>query len=182
MVALEFFQLLILIKILEFCISESHHLFERSIVLFVYQTSTCVRSCYRHNGLRGQLQDFLGFPGGSDGKVSACNAGDLGSIPGLGRSPGEGNGSPLHYSPLESSMDREAWWVTVHGVAQSWTRRSTEWWTHINTHCFTSWRFIKHLRVSDPVADTGDSEMNRPWLLPSKEMRQEKPAVTMQCD
>ena len=48
------------------------------------------------------------FPGGSDGKVSACNAGDLGSIPVLGRSPGEGNGTPLQYSCLENPMDRGA--------------------------------------------------------------------------
>ena len=52
----------------------------------------------------------LGFPGGSDGKVSAHNAGDPGSIPGLGRSPGEGNGNPLQYSCLENSMDGGAWW------------------------------------------------------------------------
>ena len=51
----------------------------------------------------------MGFPGGSEGKASACNAGDLGSIPGSGRSPGEGNGKPLQYSCLENSMDREAW-------------------------------------------------------------------------
>ena len=50
-----------------------------------------------------------GFPGGSDSKASVCNAGDLGSIPGLGRSLGEGNGSPLQYSCLKNSMDREAW-------------------------------------------------------------------------
>ena len=56
------------------------------------------------------------FPGGSDGKASACNAGDLGSIPGLGRSPGEGNGSPLQYPCLENLMDRGAWQATVHGV------------------------------------------------------------------
>ena len=49
----------------------------------------------------------MGFPGGSDGEESACNAGDLGSIPGLGRSPGEGKGYPLQYSCLENSMDRE---------------------------------------------------------------------------
>ena len=61
-------------------------------------------------------QVFLGFPGGSDGKESACNAGDLGSIPGLGRSPGEGNGNPLQYSDLENSMDRGAWQAVVHGV------------------------------------------------------------------
>ena len=53
-------------------------------------------------------QQPKGFPGGSDGKASACNAGDLGSIPGSGRSPGEGNGNPLQYSCLENSMDRGA--------------------------------------------------------------------------
>ena len=56
---------------------------------------------------------------GSDGKVSACNAGDLGSIPGSGRSPGEGNGNPLQYPCLENSMDGGAWWATVHGVEKS---------------------------------------------------------------
>jgi len=63
---------------------------------------------------------FLSFPSGSDGKESTCNAGDLGSTPGLGRSPGEGYGYPLQYSGLENSMDRRTWWVTVHGVAKSW--------------------------------------------------------------
>ena len=52
---------------------------------------------------------------------SACNAGDLGSIPGSGRSPREGNGNPLQYSCLENPMDREAWWAIVHGVTNSWT-------------------------------------------------------------
>ena len=66
----------------------------------------------------------LDFPGGSDGKVSACNAGDPGSIPGLGRSPGEGNGNPLQYSCLENPMDRGAWWAAVHGVMKSQTRLS----------------------------------------------------------
>ena len=61
---------------------------------------------------------------GSDGKASACNAGDLGSIPGLERSPGEGNGSPLQYSCLESPIDGGAWWAIAHGVAKSWTRLS----------------------------------------------------------
>ena len=63
----------------------------------------------------------LVFPGGSDGKESSCNAGNLGLIPRLGRSPGEGNGYPLQYSGLENSMDRGAWWAIVHGVAKSWT-------------------------------------------------------------
>ena len=61
------------------------------------------------------------FPGGSEVKVSACNAGDLGSIPGLGRSPGEGNGNPLQYSCPENPMGGGAWWATVHGVTKSWT-------------------------------------------------------------
>ena len=56
--------------------------------------------------------------------MSACNAGDLGSIPGLGRSPGEGNGNPLQYSYLENPMDGGAWWATVHRVAKSWARLS----------------------------------------------------------
>ena len=62
-----------------------------------------------------RLNDFtckyLGFAGGSDGKESACKAGDLGSVPGLGRSPGEGNGNPLQYSCLENPMDKGAWWA-----------------------------------------------------------------------
>ena len=61
------------------------------------------------------------FPGGSDGKEFACNAGDLGSIAGLGRSPGEENSYPLQYSDLENSKDTGAWQATVHGVAKSWT-------------------------------------------------------------
>ena len=65
-----------------------------------------------------------GFPGGSYGKESACNAGDLGSIPGSERASGERNGNPLQYSCLENPMDREAWQATVHGIAKSWTRLS----------------------------------------------------------
>ena len=65
-----------------------------------------------------------GFPGGSEVKASACNAGDPGSIPRLGRSPGEGNGNPLQYSCLENPMDRGAWWAAVHGVTKSQTQLS----------------------------------------------------------
>ena len=61
------------------------------------------------------------FPGGSNGKESACNAGDPGSIPGLGRSPGEGNGYLLQYSWLEKPIDREVWKPRVHGVAKNET-------------------------------------------------------------
>ena len=62
-----------------------------------------------------------GFPGGLDDKASVYNVGDLGSIPGLERSPGEGDGNPLQYYCLENLMDRGAWQATVHGVAKSQT-------------------------------------------------------------
>ena len=65
-----------------------------------------------------------GFPGGSDSKESACNSGDPGSIPGLGRLPGEGNGYPLWCSCLGNPMNREAWQGTVHRVTRSWTQLS----------------------------------------------------------
>ena len=90
--------------------------------------------------LQGQLSstlDFscifeylLGFPGGSGGKESACNAGDPGLIPGWKRSPGEGHGNPLQYSCLEKPMDREAWQAIVHRVTKSWTTQP------LNHHCF----------------------------------------------
>ena len=70
---------------------------------------------------RGIINLIEGFPGGSDAKESACNVGDLGLVPGLGRAPGEGNGNPLQYSCLETSMDRGIWEATVHGVAKSCT-------------------------------------------------------------
>ena len=66
----------------------------------------------------------MDFPGGSDGKESACNAGDPGPIPGSGRSPEEGNGNSLQYSCLENPMDRGAWYATAHGVAKSQTQLS----------------------------------------------------------
>ena len=68
-------------------------------------------------------------------KESACNAGDVGLIPGSGRLPGEGNGNPLQYSCLENTMDRGAWWATVHGITKSWTRLSTQH-TIFNSHSY----------------------------------------------
>ena len=69
-----------------------------------------------------KIYTLLYIPGGSDGKESACNAGDPGSIPGLERSPGEGNGNPLQCSCLDNPRDGGAWWAAVYRVAQSWTR------------------------------------------------------------
>ena len=70
---------------------------------------------------KGELRMELSLPGGSDGKELACRAGDLGLIPGSGRSPGGGNGNPFQYSWLGNPMDRGAWWATVHGVTKSST-------------------------------------------------------------
>ena len=74
--------------------------------------------------INGGMTPLKNAPGGSDGKESACSAGDPGLIPGFGRSPGEGNGYPLQYSCLENPTDRGAWRATVHGVAKSRTRLS----------------------------------------------------------
>ena len=65
---------------------------------------------------------YILFPSGSNGEESACNAGDLGLIPGSGRSPGEGNSNPFQYSCLENPIHREAWQDTVHGITESQTR------------------------------------------------------------
>ena len=73
-----------------------------------------------HALLRPKLIEQVGFPGGSNSKESACN-GDLGSIPGSGRSPGGGNGKPFGILARRVPMDRGAWWATVHGVPKSWT-------------------------------------------------------------
>ena len=76
-------------------------------------------------GSRGTREDStlpMGFPGGSDGKESTCNAGDPGLIPGLGRSSGKGNGNPLQYSCLGNPMDRGGLRATVLGVTKRWTR------------------------------------------------------------
>ena len=95
----------------------------------VWNVSVCWEGCNQIL-FKGQSQNFQNrrplsyFSGGSDGKASAPSAGDLGSIPGSARSPGEGNGNPLQYYCLENPMDRGAWWATVHGVTKSQTRLS----------------------------------------------------------
>ena len=89
-------------------------------------TSITVRSVQLHIRLDSLMNsgDYSGFPGGSDGKESACNVGDPGSIPGLGRSPGEWNGNLLQYSCLENFIDRGAWRAIFHGIANSQTQLS----------------------------------------------------------
>ena len=73
-----------------------------------------------HFAVQKKLTQHWKATSGSDGKESACNAGDPGSIPGLGRSPGEQYGNPLQHFCLENSMDRGAWWATLHRVTKSW--------------------------------------------------------------
>ena len=94
-----------------------------------------------------------GFPGGSDGKASAHNIGDLGSIPRSGRSPREGNGNPLQYSCLENSMDGGAWWATVNGVAKSRTLLS-DFTFFVAPEGFPDGATVKNL-----PADTGDTSL-----------------------
>ena len=88
-----------------------------------------------------------GFPGGSDGKESACNAGDLGSSPGSGKSPGEGNGYPLQYVCLGNPMDRGTWWATVYGAAKSWIQLSDYHYRFLSciSHQFSSVQSLSHV-------------------------------------
>ena len=83
--------------------------------------------------------------------MSAAKAGDLGLIPGSGRSPGEGNGNPLQYSCLENTMDGGAWWATVHGVGKSWTRLSDLTLTCLYTHTHTHTRAHTHRNSVDDL-------------------------------
>ena len=83
------------------------------------------------------MAEYFGFPGGAEVKASAYTVGDLGSIPGWGRSSGDGNGNPLQYSCLENPRDRGAWWGAVYGVAQSRTQLSD-----LAAAAGTSWQFI----------------------------------------
>ena len=126
------------------------------------------------------------FPGGSDSKESAYNGGDRGSVPGLGRSPGEGNDNPLQYSCLENPMDRGAWQATVHGVEKSWTQlniwalglnnrykwtlvkrsfhQGLPWWSSGRPLCFQCrghiWSLVRELRSHMP-GDTGKKKKQK---------------------
>ena len=87
--------------------------------LVAYYTEFISGHGFAQNQLVIWKHSTTGFPGGLAGKDSSCNAGDMGSVPGSGRSPGEGNGNPLQCSCLENPMDRGAWRATVHAVAKS---------------------------------------------------------------
>ena len=91
----------------------------RQLPLLCWMEAKCI--AVSEEAVYRGISSKLGFHGGPYGKESTCNVGDLALIPGLGRSPGEGNSHPRQYSGLENSMDRGAWQATVHGVAKSWT-------------------------------------------------------------
>ena len=103
-------------------------MFSREVCLtfrvWVLRDSITKRQKQRHSKNLILVNTLFSFPGGSDSKASVYNAGDPGSIPELGRSPGEGNGNPLQDYCLENPMDRGAWQATVHGVTKSRTRLS----------------------------------------------------------
>ena len=98
---------------------------------------------------------LLGFPGGSVVKESACNAGDAGSIPGWGRSPGEGSGNPLHYSCLENPMDREAWWARVPRVKRVGNDLvSKPPWAYLSTVFTLCVRWVVHVHIQRYICNT----------------------------
>ena len=119
--------------------------------------------------LSGLTSPCLGFPGGSDGKESVCSAGDLRSIPGSGRSPGEGNGNTLQYSCLENPMESGAWCAAVHGVSKSQTR--LEWLTQTHTH--NPFAFL-HLRGSTILLEAQTFEIHIYLLTHSEEKKQQQ--------
>ena len=91
------------------------------MLLFYFASEDLIQGLCFFTTFSKHLSSLGRFLGGSDGKESACNVGDLGLIPGSGRSPGEGNGNLLGNSCLDNSMHRATWWATVHGVLKSQT-------------------------------------------------------------
>ena len=104
--------------------THTHHFFQSLFPYRLLQNTESSSLCYTVGPCWLSILYILGFPSGCDDKVFACNAGDPGSIPGSGTSPGEGNGNPLQYPCQEDSSNSGAWRTTVHDVAKSWTRRS----------------------------------------------------------
>ena len=110
----------------------------------------------------GELSDIsLGFPGGAEVKASACSVGDLGSIPGLGRSPGEGNGIPLQYSCLENPMDRGAWWLQSTGRKESDTTERLHF--HFHFRKFNSGQFSCSVMVRKEPVQRNQRRNSQRW-------------------
>ena len=118
-------------EINRYCLKKKNKNLENSLAVLWLGLVLCSTAKKRKNKKRkqasGEMESFCHtgsgyFSGDSDGKEPACNLGDLDSMPGLGKSPGEGNGYPLQYSCLENSMDRGVWWARVHGITKSRTR------------------------------------------------------------
>ena len=118
------------------------HIFASFLRLYFKSTISCCWNC-----------SSFGFAGVSDVKEYACNAGDPGLIAGLGRSPREGNGNPLQYSCQENSMDKGAWWATVHGVVQSLTRLKLLSWRRL-----LSRQALKNSETTLNLAENRDQE------------------------
>ena len=100
---------------------------------------------------------YRDFPHGSVVKNPPANAGDVGSIPGSGRSPGGGHGSPLQYSCQDNPTDRGAWWAAVHGIVKSWTQLSVRACVHTHTYTHTS---ISHIFFIHTLAIVNNTAMN----------------------
>ena len=134
---------------------------ETQVCLPTICINTCM-TCMCYSWISYCYKAFMGFPDGSDSKESACNARDLGLIPGLGRSPGEGNGYPRQYSCLADSMNWGAWQATVRGLqSQTWLSNST---AHTQHTAFVPYRHSEHhLKIMD------DSKMwwhiRKRWVL-----------------
>ena len=122
-----------------------------------------------------------GFPGGLDGKESACNAGELNSIPGSGRALVEGNGNPLQYSWLENSIDRGAWRATVHGVTKNRTQLSDE---HLNVPAWKQrwcWRYSRNRFHHIPMVDTISIHISPPGQVSVQRPPQAATSPTHHC-
>ena len=129
------------------------HIYVYTHVYMYTHAYVCVYICTHVHMLHG-------FPCSSVGKESACSAGDPGLIPGLGRSPGEGNGNPLQYPCLKNLMDRGAWGHAVHGVIKSWARLSDQ---HLLTymHIYFPLRCWQRLINLKQVVNSGFTRLNR---------------------
>ena len=123
---------------------------------WTFRLLPCIGSQFitvKKNATYEHLYTFMGFPHSSVGKESACNAGDLGSIPGLRRSPGEGNGNPLQYSCLRNPIDRGAWRSIAHGVTRVGHYLGTKTTIYIYMNSCTNTRISLEIILRSRIAD-----------------------------